>query len=258
MAEEGNLSENDKKAIQRSASYPNITIEEAIDIVSQIKKSFPNSQFDREDVAAVLKRTNITRDIGAAVQYGLVDKTIGQGYKLASRVQSILNFVTDKEKQDAIIDCFKTPKLYVELIDRFKGHAIPPDQQLRAILIRYHGITESAAPQASDIFIQNANYSGILNEYRILFGENSKNINIEGFKEKENNDNTNSNLTSETEEAYRPKAATKLMLEEMNGSVDLRIHLSEKKFARLIYPDNLNEKDIQILKLQLEALALTL
>jgi hypothetical protein len=44
----------------------------------------------------------------------------------------------------------------------------------------------------------------------------------------------------------------------MNGSLDLKIHLSEKKVAHLIYPDNVNEKDIQILKLQLEALALTL
>ena len=49
-----------------------------------------------------------------------------------------------------------------------------------------------------------------------------------------------------------------LLLEEINGSIDFKILLSERKVAHLIYPENLNEKDIQILKLQLEALALTL
>ncbi|HEY5327757.1 MAG TPA: hypothetical protein VIJ27_12210 [Mucilaginibacter sp.] len=241
MNEENNLSDSDKKAILRSAAYPNITIEEALTIVSQIKKSFPTSQFDREDVAAALKRTNITRDIGAAVQYGLLDKAKGQGYKLASRVQSILNFVTDQERTEALIDCFRTPKLYADLIERFKGHAVPGDQQLRAIVIRYHGITEAAAPQAMDIFIQNAFYCGALNENRILFGENNTEKPLINLEDKPNN---------------LPKAT--LLLEEINGTIDLKIHLSEKKIARLIYPEKMNEKDIQILKLQLEALALTL
>ena len=54
MIEENNPYDGDKKAILRSLAYPNITIEEALEIVSQIKKSFPTSQFDREDITAVL------------------------------------------------------------------------------------------------------------------------------------------------------------------------------------------------------------
>lgn len=255
MIEENNSYDGDKKAILRSAAYPNITIEEALEIVSQIKRSFPTSQFDREDITAVLKRTNITRDIGAAVQYGLVDKTMGKGYKLSNRVQLILNFVTEQERSNALIDCFKNPKLYSELIERFKGHAIPGDQQFRAILIRYHGITENAAPQAIDIFIENAIYCGVLNEKRILFAENPIENDLKPI-DKATMDNYEP-LISHVNSAQKEEKSP-FLLQEINGSIDLKIHLSERKIAHLIYPDNVNEKDIQILKLQLEALSLTL
>jgi len=252
---ENNNSELDKKQIARSAAYPSITIQEAIDFVAQIKKSFPTSGFRREDVISVLKKTAIHRDIAAAVQYGLVERN-NDNYKLSTRVQSILTFVTEDEKRGAIIDCLKSPKLYIELIEKFKGHAIPPDQQLRAILTRFHNITEAAAPQAAEIFIENALFAGVLDEHRILLGETITLNNAEPIASK--NSDTNSSQINSIDARIPSNPKPPLLLEEINGSVDLKIHLTEKKVAHLIYPDNVNERDIQILKLQLEALALTL
>lgn len=56
-----------KKIIERSASYPGITIEEGEVFVTEIQKHFPGSRiFTRDDAAAVLKRASINRDIAAA------------------------------------------------------------------------------------------------------------------------------------------------------------------------------------------------
>lgn len=248
-------SDKDKKQILRSAQYPNITIEEAIAFVSQLRTAFVNSQFTLDDAIAVLKKAGIQREVGACVQYGLLDRQIGKGYKLAPKVNVIINFVTEDEKRNAIIECFKTPKLYIELIERFKGHVVPHDQQLKAILTRFHNITEDAAPKAGEIFVQNATFVGLLNTHRILsdsFTSESPSISIDVADTQELNTDT---ATSPTVEV---KPTKPLLLEEMNGSTNLKIHLSEKKIAHLIYPDNFNDRDIQILKLQLEALALTL
>jgi hypothetical protein len=254
-------SESDKKLNFRSASYPAISISNVVGLVTQIKKSFPTSSFKREDIVAVLKKNTVHIDISAAVQYGLVERT-GDSYKLSKKVQSVLNWVTEKERDDTLIEAFCSPKLYVELIEKFRGHAIPPDQQLRAILTRFHGITESAAPKAAELFLENAKYVNAIDENRILFGEAIADPPDGDNNSNDGNQNTNSN-NQETPIIEKPlikpeKNKEQLLLEQINNSRDMPIYLSEKKIAHLIYPENLNEKDIQILKLQLEALALTL
>lgn len=251
-----NAIEQDKRP--RSAAYPSLTIEEAIKFVSQIKKSFPSTSFKREDVSAILQKSAIHRDIAAATQYALIDRT-EDTYKLSSKVQLILNFIDEEEKKTAILECFRSPKLYSELIERFYGHVIPPDQQLKAILVRFHNITEGASQQAAEVFLANALFSGALNENRILFGEADRKPDLPMVTEKGQGDEKlkNENGTSPTQ-VVPQVSKTPLMLELMNDSVELKIHLSEKKMAFLTYPGSVNEKDIQILKLQLEALALTL
>lgn len=252
---ETEINEKDKKPNLRSAQYPNITIEDAIVFVTQLKNAFTNSQFTLEDAVSVLKKTGIQREIGACVQYGLLDRQIGKGYKLSPRVNVIINYVTEEEKRNALIESFKTPKLYLELIERFKGHVIPQEQQLKAILTRFHSITEDAAPRCGEIFVQNATFVGLLNEHRIL-AEISQ---IEPISVESNSQYTPPLVTQAKQTGSVPPGNQQpLLLEEINDSVDLKIHLSEKKVAHLIYPGNVNERDIQILKLQLEALALTL
>ena len=261
--------EKDKKLVLRSAAYPNITIEEAIEFVAQIKKSFPNTFFTREDVVAILQRTTINRDISSSVHYGLLEKQIGEGYKLSKRVNIILNYIDEEERDKTIIECFYTPKLYIDLIEKYKEHVLPPDQQLKTILSRFHNITEAAAPQAVEIFVQNAYYSKLLTQERILLAElpNQKNGASETTSDDILGDETKikKDISDANEEesniklpAIVNKPRNQLLLEQMNNSKEIQMQLSEKKVAYLIYPDNFNERDIQILKLQIDALALTL
>lgn len=267
MESENNLSENDiRSTIQRSAAYPSITIERAIEFVNQLKKSFPNTVFNRDDIAAVLqKKSNLNREVGASVQYGLLDRTIGEGYKLSNRAKAILNPVSEEERIESIIECFKHPKLYLEIFEKYKNHVLPADPQLRAILNRFHNITEAAAPQAAEVFIENATYAGLLNGNRIL-SEIKQQVVPKVKIDVEYQDATPiANPTERQSEPiiHSPQPTTTmqqnpLLLEEINGSVNIKIRLSEKKIAHLIYPENINEKDIQIMKLQIDLLALTI
>jgi hypothetical protein len=252
--------EGDKKTIQRSASYPYITIESALEFASKLKLSFPTSRFTREDVMEVLNRSAINRETGACVHYGLLDIIKGEGYKLSPRAKVLLNPVSEEERRENLVLCFKEPKLYSDLLDKYTDNLLPPIQQLKVILSRFHGITEAAAPQAAEVFISNAEYTGMLGKDRILRYSN--------LNQSEPVVNGGMGLWDQIPEAIDPpnsknvvfenNTSPTMLLEEINRSVDITIRLSEKKMAFLKYPENINEKDIQILKLQLDQLALTI
>lgn len=261
--------EGDKKNIQRSASYPYYTIEESIDFVSKMKVPFQSTRFSREDASKIVHKVDVSRDVASAVQYGLLEKLIGEGYKVTQAAQYIINPISDDEKKDNIIECFRKPKLYNDLIEKYKDQILPNDAQFHVILNRFHSITESAVPQAARVFIQNATFAGLLNKQRILSDGKSRPSDepSKAASPEEERQTINSVLLSQdTGNANRMATPTEnsahhkqpLLLEEMNGKVETTIRLTEKKVARLVYPDTINQKDIQILKMQIDLLALTL
>ncbi len=264
------IAEIDKKVSQRSAAYPFITIEKALAFVTQLKGTFQNSSFNRADVSKILNKSEIVkRDISASVQYGLLEKTVREGYKISQTAHHIITPITEEEKQDNIVECFKKPKLYSELIEKYQGQILPQDAQLQAILVRFHNITDSAAPQAVEVFIQNALFAGLLNKQRILKSTSSNEITatskkaellapIDSIETSPSREADSSPNMTPNQKATKEDVTQALALEDINGKVEIVIRLTEKKIARLVYPDGINEKDIQILKLQLEQLALTL
>lgn len=276
MQQETNgYSEADKRVKERSAAYPGATIEDTLEFVAPLKKSFQKTLFTREDISAVLNRgSTIKRDIAAAVQYGLVDRTIGEGYKLTQLAEHILEPVSQEERMDNIAECFKKPKLYSDLIEKYKGQVLPSDDVLKVILTRQHEITSSAAPQAVEIFIQNATFAGLINKQRVLMPNKSQELSVmvatkedllvakEALEDSTPTSNINNapNGTPTSADTSNRAPQAQLLLEDGIGKHEIKIviRLSEKKLAHLIYPDTINAKDIQILKMQIDLLELTL
>ncbi|WP_420147198.1 hypothetical protein [Spirosoma sp.] len=265
--------DKEKRVLERSAAYPGSTIEYTIEFVAALKKSFQKGKFKREDIMAVLKRgsTGVKRDISAAAQYGLVDKAAGTGYKLTSLAEHILQPYSPEEKLDNVGECFRNPKLYQSLIETYKGQVLPTDEVLKVVLIRQHGITSVAAPQAVEIFIQNADYAGLLNSQRVLMPSGSQELSAPAVK---NEDSSGSDEPNKSEDSYSPDpvgeapSASEYVAQKAlptpqsspnvsSNTLEVTIHLTERKVARLIYPDNMKEKDLKILTLQLEQIALT-
>lgn len=253
-----------KKIVERSASYPSIPIENAITLVTHIYKNFTAAAaVKREDVAAILEEPgNINREVAAAVQYGLLIREAGD-YKITPLFLPIYQPVTPKEKAEALIGAFKSPKLYKELIAKYDNHAIPSETALATVLFRQHEITEKASLQAAQIFIANGKFVGVIDSVGILrtnspaqpnqAAQTSSEPVQEVFAHESNNSNPEIKILDQ------PNLQTKILnLPEGSTEEKIVIPLTEKKKAVLIYPSNFNAKDIEVLKGQLDVLALLL
>lgn len=261
--------EADKRTKERSAAYPGAPIVDILEFVAQLKKAFQKTMFTREDIMNILNRgSTVRRDIAAAVQYGLVDKTVGEGYKLTQLSEYILSPISPEEKMDNIAECFKRPKLYSDLIEKYKGQTLPADEVLAVVLARQHNITSLAAPQAVEIFIENAQFAGLLNEQRVLMPVKSQELavilkeeNLDEEVKGENadtNKSVNDSLPVKATENNSERTQSQHFVSNMDGKLDITIRLSGKKEAYLVYPITINAKDIQILKKQIELLEMTL
>lgn len=267
--------EIDKRKIERSAAYPSTTIEQSVEFVRLVRKPFLKAVFTRDSLSAVLGRTDIKRDVSTASQYGLLEKLSGEGYKITQLAEHIIDPISPEERLDNCAECFKKPKLYNDLIEKYKGQVLPPDEQLRVILTRQHGITNAAAPQALEIFIENAQYVGLLNQYRVLMPATSTELAVRSMVEPigENSDKAPESNTpnhsdysvpiqQESNHVQASNANTGQKqhqpIEDLVGKIKITIPLSGKKAATLIYPETINAKDIKILSMQIDQLALTI
>lgn len=255
-----------KKSIERSAAYPAITIEEAAKLCEGVARNFPGNPspfVTREDIAAVLKAKagSIQRDIAAAGHYGFLNRD-KSGYQVSELFKTLLNPIGEKERKRCLLTAFGSPKLYQELLEKHDGHAIP--QELKTHLIRFHKITENVAQEVADDFIANAKFVGATNEHGILTyksalaAANDGNTDyVEVITETKNDAEKGNNfqLIENGNQAPQQHPPFK-QLPPIPEAENIKIPLSEKKVAYLAYPNNINKKDIQILRAQIDLLEL--
>jgi hypothetical protein len=257
------------KKVERSTSYPAITIEDAIKFVGEVYKNFRSSIAKRDDIASVIEGFN-HRQLAASSYYLLLTRE-KDTYQVSNTYLILTNPVLEKdrkkteiEKRGELLKCFYAPKLYKQLIEKFDGDVIP--DTLIAHLVRFHGITPDAAPTAADVFLRNAKYCDLLSdgnklnyklaEARIDFSEydedNTPYEELGQINEKKTELNKNDSQRVHSEK----NIPTPLQIPEMLNREEIKIKLTAGKFAVLIHPSVLNSTDIQILKKQIEQLEL--
>jgi hypothetical protein len=269
--EQLNGAQKQKRIVERSASYPSINLEDAVSFTAEVSKHFPTvgQTINRDDIAAVLNKVSATiqRDIAAASQFGFFTKQRGEGYQLTSAYKTLKNSLDEKERRKFLLQAFASPKLFVELIEKFDAHAVPVE--LKTHLIRFHNIAEKAAPGAADIFIQSAQYCGALTSTRILqYKQELEKVCNPNFQYAEIvTENKEERFEAEIDDIIKEtffETTTEQQQQHSNNQLivappteeRLKIPLTEKKSAYLIYPSNINSKDIEILKKQIEVLEL--
>lgn len=233
-----------KKDSRRSNAYPSITLKEAIEITDFIHKNSGYSFLKLEDISKLFNKStgNMSQKVGSAVQYGLLELKSGTGYRPSDLFKKIIKPINDFEKESAMIEAFKFPKLYGELLDRFNNASLPSEIILPNILERDHNIFDDAAKKASQVFLENIDSLGLKNNHNELVLDKNNN---DGNHEKEIQDEN-----SKTEEII-PKNQTR---EEQSTLLKIEIGLTEDKKAIIFYPNNLTNVDIEIMKLQLNVL----
>ena len=256
-----------RRLIERSASYPGLTLQEAEQFALLVAKSFVATQvINRGDIAAVLKSAEATiqRDIAAAAQFCLFSKS-KEGYQISSLLKQISNPLNDAELKKLRLESFKSPKLFAELIEKFDGHVLPVE--LKTHLIRFHKIAEKAAPIVAEIFIKSAEYCGALNELGFLnYSHAVQSISVlenyaplPNLKIEEHPPVVQPAGIGKPAEVYTPAGKgehSQLLLNEMNNKQEVKVNLTGGKFAVIHYPSDLTKKDIEVLRKQLELLEL--
>lgn len=242
---------------KRSNSYPSISVAKAVEVTEVIYKNAGNNFLPVEQIAKLLKKNPvyISQWLSSCVQYGLIELKFKVGYRPAFICKKIFKPFSDIEKNEALIECFKKPKLYQELISKYENHTIPSRSVLPNILDRDHNIYDDAAIKASDAFNDNISDLGLLNkdDELVFSNENQVKINTPEEIPEENSliefkETQNNKMQGETITVYKKFESEDILKSE--------IPLTEDKKATLFYPKNINISDIQILKAQIELLML--
>lgn len=239
--EENNIT---KKSITRSAAYPSLDLESAIEFTRSLSGHFTANQvFHRGDVAAVLDKSEgaITRDVAACVHYGLLDRP-QEGYQISSLFKEIVNPINEQDLKASLVRAFENPKLFQELIEKFNSHAIPAE--LKTHLVRFHSISEKVSETVADIFVKSARYAKVLSDKNIL--------NLFGTSNEVKQNSTTDN--GEPDSKYKPDNPPLLPPHVEEKEEKIPIRLTDNKRAYLIYPPNLTSKDIKIIRKQIDVL----
>lgn len=235
-----------RKKSDRSSPYPSFTIEYCLDVAQRVYSNYPNYFATRENIAELfgVSADNMIMKVSSCVQYGLLERKVNEGYKATELFLTIHKALNEKESQDALLDCFRSPKLYQNLMAGFENKAIPSEKALSNILVRFHSISEKASSKAAKVFLENANFIQIIDSDGAFTPglEESEDV-IPEVEEKEAQ-NVEHNVPIIVAKSESGEAGTENVVAGDGYFTPFPIPLSikKKRFAQLIIPNDI-EKD---------------
>lgn len=154
---------NDKKAVERSSSYPGVTLEAAIGYTETLRKNLGSTAFSRESAAQALGHPSINgtsiKKTAACVHFGFLTRQ-GNTYRQSELSDKYFNPTSDAERSEALMEAIQAPTLYGKLLAELNGKSLPG--MLENVLTRNYGITEKASAQAAKDFRSSAEFAGVL------------------------------------------------------------------------------------------------
>jgi hypothetical protein len=228
-----------KKPVERSSAYPSYTILFCVELVKNIVSKFGSNNYaTREDIAKVLNVSAgyLATQIGASVHYGLLEVKVKVGYKPTELFKRITKFLSESEKQEALNEALRLPELYSKLLNEIEDQ-VPAVNALAIRLNRYHNITDAASEKAARVFIENLNDLGLVRSDGTF--ETGKVI-VEVPNE-ELPINPAEIVEPEARKALPPSAITIL---PSPNHLTLEIPLRDQRIAKLIYPSDISDNDL--------------
>lgn len=152
---------NEKKSKPKSREYPAVTLDAAIAFVEKFR-DYPQNKPVSYDVAADTCGVKATTKsfkytLSSARQYGLISTSSGKTISFLEPARRFTRPTEGAAELQALkFECFKSPKLYSELISAYAGQSIPPLKTLENILVNQYGILPIVAKVAADTFIKTA------------------------------------------------------------------------------------------------------
>lgn len=229
---------------QRSAAYPSYTIESAIAFTTKVDREFTSIAYTpKEDISkgVGLSGGAFLMQLSSCVQYGLLDKEQGEGYKPSDLFKRINRPLPTENVADFIIECLTKPPLYKAIIEQFSGKQLPSMTGLANILDRKFGIVGNASVSAAKIFLRNLEHLGLKSEENALridaFGPPLEEKVIPDIKTNDQRPILIPSSDNGLIQTYVPAA--------MGGKKEIPVFLSGGREAILLLPLDFTDADMQ-------------
>lgn len=242
------MTDNGKVERIRSKEYPPVTISDAIGFLENFK-DFPRDRPIAYSIAAKqigvsTSTRSFTNPLSASRQYGLLTTSTGRVFHITETGRRLIRQIEDEKVIKLLLfECFKLPKLNMEIIEAYLQKGLPEVKLFKEILIANFGIAPKVANNAASVFVENANYVGAL---------------VNGVVVKEYTDNTTTSIevnnTSNQEEIDNSHAVSSInntrtqsiMIKQEDGfGPPLTVPFGDSRKAILYMPVDADKDDAQ-------------
>lgn len=248
----------------KKIDYPRASFRNALELAQAVQalggKTTPEVCADKMSRSAGSGGFNTI--VSAAVKFGLVKQTKGF-IEAMPIVKSIKLAYDEDEKARYYTEAFLTPPVFKNLVERFAGEILPIEV-LAKMLAKEFDVDMNASSAIAKQFIEGAKFAGLLsasNEVAKLEGadaEIAKEVEVEEVPQ----------LQLPYYDAQRKARALDAIQDIPKSSYELvntdserrksQISLTGKRVAELSVPVDITAKDIDIIKLHLDALRLSI
>jgi hypothetical protein len=247
----------EKQRRERSKAYPGANLEECAEYVRLIKINLGKGVHDRDSLAKAMGYDKasgaVNPKIAALVHFGFLQRAPG-GYALTPNAARITDPLNEEEKKEELRTAFERPTLYQELLEKFAAEGQIP-VQLATHLHRFHGITAASSNSAAQTFLESGRYAGMLDADGKIVAEGATATSptpspAEASSLQNNATPLVGNGDYEQPTLAEPKKSTRVSTQRFEFAI------SDGRTATISVPAELNERDIKIIKKQIELLEL--
>lgn len=144
----------------RSPNYPDIDIQQAIDLIGKLYTANRTFPMDRDVAAKEMGYSGLTgpsaKKIASLIQYGLLDKHAKNEVKVSRVAEAILHPDDQTQKEENLQVSAYMPSLFADLRERFPG-GVPSESNLKSYLLK-QGFSDRAVGPAIRAYLGTCSY----------------------------------------------------------------------------------------------------
>lgn len=248
-------------------TYPARSLKEIIDFVAKVYNQLGHTDyFSNKAIATVhgLSSDSIKQQLSAAQQYKLLEIKYGVGYKITSHFQKLYLPKSENERRTAAIESLKHAESYQQLFKDYEYHVVPSDG-VKNHFIRSFGFKEDIAAKASQVFLENLKDFALIDGRGVLTSSLPLKPEITEVVDSTQTETNNTNNSGTNQDhggnelpATRQRFEKFIFQNEIDaaGKKTIPIHLIGSKQALFLYPDDITEDDIELVKHQIDGILL--
>jgi hypothetical protein len=257
-----------QKEAKKRIPYVQKDLKSMIEVGSKIYNQLGHTTYHSNKAIAIvigLSPDSIKQHLSAAQQYKILELKHGIGYKITDHFQKLFLPKNENEERLAVIESLKNPETYEQLFKDYEYHTVPTEG-VKNYFIRNYDQKEGQALKLTQIFIDNLKDYDLLDSRGVLTsGLPSKPIVPEVKTEVDEQAPSGNNGSQDDNDSERnmlpiiKNTGAKVIFQtelDAAGKKTVPIYLTDSKQAMLVYPDDITEDDIELVKHQIEGVLL--